>query len=436
MMQGDKMRVLFITRGSLVGSNNTGNTIINIFSGIPDIEIYNLFLREEKPNENLCKISCQISELSLIKYLTKRSEPVTITYGSQHKAYYDERNIKLERKAYDKLRNSNSKIPWFGRELLWALGAWKNKKFEKFLEEASPEIIFMPAYGCWYPYRVLNYIHKKRKSVPVFIYHVDDNYSFDQSSFLPSFWLYRIGLRKWIRSAERYAAKTYAISDSLKNSYDKYLNVDCTILTKGSVYDEDRKAGKPLGDIIQLCYTGNIGDGRMDVLIRLGRALDKAGNAQLHIYSGNEITKEHESIIKSVSSIVFHGKAAFEKIKNIQEAADILVHVESFSPKNVKLTKYSVSTKLFDYFNIPKCILAVGPAAIASIDLLKKGDAGYVIDDIESIDESVVSLLQNREMIKTYKEKAWKFGQEHFSIEIIQRKVFEDFVLALKGVSD
>ena len=67
------MRVLVITRAPWRTDNNTGNTMTNFFSDMKDIEFYNLYFRDQLPQNDIAKRSFAISEGQLVKNLLKKS---------------------------------------------------------------------------------------------------------------------------------------------------------------------------------------------------------------------------------------------------------------------------------------------------------------------------------------------------------------------------
>ena len=47
------MKVLVISRNAWDDANSIGNTLSNLFAGIDDIEIANIYFRASKPNNNI-----------------------------------------------------------------------------------------------------------------------------------------------------------------------------------------------------------------------------------------------------------------------------------------------------------------------------------------------------------------------------------------------
>ena len=69
------MRILVVSNAPLRKDNGLGNSLINIFGGIYNIEIASVYCRYGKTDTELVKKSFQITEKSLIKNLKNKKTP-------------------------------------------------------------------------------------------------------------------------------------------------------------------------------------------------------------------------------------------------------------------------------------------------------------------------------------------------------------------------
>lgn len=430
------MNILVITRSSWSDDNNIGNTMSNIFRSFPkDANIYNLYFRADSPKNKICKSAYQINEVSLIKGILKRTPPGREL--SKQEIIVDNTSESLnERKMYTSAKKYNLSILWFIRELIWSLGNWKNSTLLKYVEKIQPDIIFMPVFGCYYPHKVLNYINKHSKA-KIILFHADDNYTLRQFSLSPFYWIYRFGLRKWVKRSVDISESNYVISDIQKQEYEKCFKRKCEILTKGGDFSNELPLKVESNAPLKLVFTGNISSGRWKSLAKIGEALSKINEktikAQLYIYSLTPMTKTMSKALDYPNSIFLMGGVSADRISTIQSDADILVHVESTQLKERLLVHQSFSTKIVDYFAAARCILAVGPTDVASIDYLLKKDAAIVSSNQEEIENNLRMLIDNPRMLKEYGEKAWNCGKNNHQIDLIQSKLYKDFNTLAKG---
>ncbi len=408
-------RVLVITRGAWNSSNNTGNTINNLFAGNPDFELYSLYLRSEEVDDTCpCHGIFRITEGQLINNLLHGQ-----TCGEVVNAENNRRRNVREDNAYKISKKVNLYTLWWVRELLWSIGKWNNEAFKHYIRSVSPDIVFMPVFGCFYPHKILQKIHELT-SAKLVLYHADDNYSLRQFNFSPAYWLYRLRLRYWVRNSVKIASANYAISSIQRDDYQRSLHREFKILQKFSDFSLKPIYPTSARESVKLVFSGNVSSGRWRTLAQIGRALDEInsdGNiAHLDIYTGTELTKR---MLKALDcrSVNLKGFISSSEVAEVQANADILVHVESFKFKNRLEVRQSFSTKIVDYLNRAKCILAVGPLDVASIRYLYENEAAYVVSDLNSLTIKLENLLTSENLIREYAEKGWAAGERNHGIE-------------------
>ncbi len=425
------MRILVITRGCWDKSNNTGNTMDNIFGNFENCEIYNLYFRTELPKDNPCKKIFQISEQQLVKNILKKKPCGKYVSNSSEK----DSDANIEAKMYNQARKRKLTIFSLFRELIWSLGKWKNSNLDNFLDEVKPDIVFMPVYNCWYPHKVLNYI-KKKTNAEIVLFHADDNYTLKQISFSPLYWLYRFRLRHWVRKSEKISSLDYAISDIQREEYSKAFKKDIKILYKGQDFTVSPEKKSSDSGVIKMVFTGNISVGRYKSLAMIGREIKKINSdkkrIELDIYTKTPMTKKMKRALDIEGAVNLKGGVDASEIMEIQRNADVLVHAESFDLKSKLAVRLSFSTKIVDYLYNSKCIFAIGPKDVASIKYLVENDAAIVAFDKKSVEEKLKALIDNPELLLLYGEKAWECGKKNHQISQIQEKLHKDFCDLLK----
>lgn len=423
-------RVLVITRGAWNNDNNTGNTLSNIFASSSDFEFHNLYLRSEDTGEhNYCKSIFRITEGQLLNNILKRRTCGELVNRENN----GDRNTR-EDNAYRLSKRVNFYTLWWARELLWILGRWNNDTFKQYVLSVAPDIVFMPVFGCLYPHKILREVHKLT-SAKVVLYHADDNYSLKQFRFSPAYWLFRFRLRYWVRRSVGIASANYSISSLQKEEYQCSFRKEFRLLQKFYDFSVKPVAKNDRHQPIKMVFSGNISSGRWRTLAMIGKALDEINGsngksmARLEIYTATELTNRMRRAMLC-DSIDFRGFVPSEQIENIQNSADILVHVESFSLKDKLEVRQSFSTKIVDYLSRVRCVFAVGPEDVASIQYLKETDAAYVISSVDEIRDKLEKLLRSETLIEQYAEKAWNVGIKNHSLD--RRTQFHNELLMLE----
>ncbi len=406
------VKVLVISRGPWSSDNNTGNTLNNLFAGFEDAEIHNLYFREEKPGKNPCISIFRISEKQLLKSIKSRKP-----CGAPVEMSENDEDSKKEKAIYDASKKMNLYFPWFVREWIWSLGKWKRGPLDKYIGEVAPDLIFVPVFCCWYPHKVLRYISRLpgAEKAKIILFHGDDNYTLKQYRFSPLYWIFRLVLRKWVRRSVKIADVNCCISDLQKEEYEKAFGREFVLLRKKSDFSGEPALKTSFNSPLKLVYTGNVSTGRWETLEMIARSLDvinKDGvHAELHVYTGNPLTEKMKRAFDS-PSLIFHGSAPSEQMGRIQEDADILVHAESFSLKNKLAVRLSFSTKIVDYLGKGRCILAAGPADVASLKYFLDNGAAFTATDKMTFKDRIGELVSmTPEELNAYAEKAWDVGR-------------------------
>ncbi|MFW6016294.1 MAG: hypothetical protein ACOCRK_07630 [bacterium] len=423
-----KLKVLIITSMPWREDNNIGNSYSNIFSGMKDkIEFAHIYCRNGMPQNSFCHKYFQIKESELFKNIKNRKyKPGKMFYLKNPQ----ETELQSFSSIYNKLRILRWEIFFLARNILWGVADWKNKKLDEFVEEFNPDVIFgtltyMPNIN-----KMMIYL-KKKFNIPLVTYAWDDVYSMKQKSFSPFFWIRRITQRKHIRRCVNECDYLYTITDMMQKEYTNYFKKECKLLYKGYDFNGDLDFKNNLSKPIKLVFMGNIGAGRWKSLAKLVSALkninEKESLAKLFIYTLSPKSAKMEARLNVNGTSKIMDVIPNDEVPSVLKSADVLVHVEPTNTKDRLFYRLSFSTKLVDYFYAGRCILGIG-GFTASLDYLKRQDAGIVIKDIKNLEEELKELLCNHEKILLYSKKAWNCGKRNHQINEIQKRLYNDLL--------
>ena len=188
---------------------------------------------------------------------------------------------------------------------------------------------------------------------------------------------------------------------------------------------------------LQLVFTGNIGTNRWKSLAIIAEALEQINQngvrAQLRIYTATPLTAKMEKALKKGDSSFIMGSVPANEVPKIQEAADILVHVEALDLKNRLAVRQSFSTKLVDYFKAARPILAVGLREVASIDHLIRDDCALTGETVEEVRSALESVLENRGKLDELSKKAYACGKRNHNTVTMHQMLQTDLERIVKG---
>lgn len=433
----ESISVLIISRTSWRSDNSFGNSFTNIFSDISYIKLANIYCQSGFPDSDICSRYYQITEEMLVRnLLDAKSKPgmeVSCEIASSV-------NIKGSGKTTNKIMDFAKKNRWqvlfWGRELIWKVGKWKSPELNRFIDDFSPDLIFLPLYYQHYMNDIGLYVkrHTRKKMVA---YVSDDVYTWKQSSMSPLYWIDRFFKRRTIKSVIDNTELLYVISSRQQAEYQNIFRLPCKVLYKCGDYIGEPPVKNRVGVPIKLVYTGNLGGGRWKTLARIGEALDSINNsgtkAQLDIYTLTPLTSTMRNKLDDGKNIFLKGSLAADQVKAIQGAADILVHVESFERKHLLEARLSFSTKIVDYLHQARCIFAVGSRECASIEYIETNDAGIVVSDEKEIYRTLRELVDAPTVVRDYGFKAYACGAKNHQSEKIKGMLKSDLLAVIAG---
>ncbi|MBR2954348.1 MAG: hypothetical protein IKC45_08210 [Clostridia bacterium] len=426
------MKVLTLSSTPWNTNNSFGNTFNNIFDGIDDIEVANIYCTSGTANAKIVRKSFQVTMDSLIKNLLHKDVPTghEVPVGDEG----------------EKMSNTTKKLQLFGRknrlrvfffaiDMVWKFGRWKSQELIDFIDDYKPDVLFMPIYFSSYLNDILLFI-KKHTDVPMIGYISDDNYTLKQFSLSPFYWLERLYKRRKVKKSVNKCDLLYVISDVQKEEYEKIFNPPCKILTKCADFSDNRKPDfKEPDEVLKIVYAGNISSGRYEILSELAKSIEEINSNckkfQMDIYTLTPL-KEKQKTVLSTDSVHLHPPVSYDEIREIQKNSDILLHCEGFSLKEKLAVHQSFSTKIVDYLETNRCILAIGDDYCASIKYFIDNNCGAVATSKKEIKPCLMKLCNNHDMLKQYADNAWESGKKNHSHINIKQMVKEDLVFLTK----
>lgn len=421
------MRILVISRSPWKKNNSFGNTYHNIFGRMENIQIANIYLADGMPDSDNDYVTryFQVSEKQMVKSVFRRRCRENKVGGTVVPAMVKE-NIGKDEYALtiDGMKKKRWPIFYIAREMVWKYGQTNWDELREFVADFNPDIIFLPFYYAKYVDRVALYL-KKYFDIPMVLEASIDIYSLKQLSFDPLYWLNRFGIRRYIRKTVSKSEKLYVISEKMKVDYERLLKIPCGILYKFPDVGRCLSQYSYHGGTVQFLYTGNIGTGRWKSLSSIGDCLAESGKGELTIYTPTVLTAEMKVALKNCKVME---PITPQEVLRLQNEADVLVHAEAFQMKTKLEVRYSISTKVMDYISAERCILAVGPRDIASIEFLAAHDLAVIACDEHEISICIEKILSDVDVLNRYSKKSHAYMQNVLASKPQQEILYEELV--------
>ncbi len=428
------MKILVISSTPWDQKNSFGLSFTNIFDGMENLQFANVYCSAGSP-DNPFNMQCfQISEAMLLKNLKNKNSPTGKCVENQKQEGIE--RTQSEQKRFDIARTLRWQVLFWARDFLWKIGRWKSKELKQFLDGFKPDIIFQPVYYSSYMNDIAQFA-KKYTGAPMVGYISDDCYTLKQLHFSPLYWIDRFWKRRKVKKTINLCEILYVISDIQKREYEKIFNPPCKILTKIADFPKREFKKEVNCGEVTLMFGGNIGSGRWKSLKLISESVERLKNegynVRFDIYSGTPKTKRMQKALIKKDCCYLHEPIPYNEILELQNKTDILVHAEGLSLKSRLEVRQSFSTKLVDFFEMGKCVFAVGTDDVASIKHLIDNDAAVVAQDKEQVYIKLKALLDNTENILNYETKAYNCGEKHHSKKPIQDMLISDLKNTIKN---
>ena len=414
------MRILIVSNIELDDTNAAGNTFANWLTDWPDTEVSSLFSRAAVPHNVFCDSFYSVSPLSIVKNIFT---PWRIGVYTKKENIKHEFSNRIEGQLIKK-----TKIGYWGflhilNDILINTRMWQNRPYKEYVESFNPDIVFYFAKSEAFLYRNLKFL-KRYTNAKFVAYFADDMYSMYQGKGLKN-WIFRRRFPKIISFAD----KNYGASVLMCDTYSSLFNISMTPLYKGCRISDVKGS---LNTPIRIVYAGNLYYGRDNTLAVIAKALKDINRekqlATLEIYTNTFVTDKISASLNIDGTSKIMGGRPFSEIQEILKNADIVLHVESFDPENIKIVRLSYSTKMSDCLQSGSMMLIVGPNGISSVEEAKLIDGVMIINDEKSIYNRLYDLLRTPELILNAATKTNRVAKEKFPIEIVRKRLYNDFI--------
>lgn len=415
------MKILILSNIELDETNAAGNTFANWLTGWDDAEISSLYCRSSIPQNGFCDSFYCVPPIDIIKNLVT---PWRIGRFYRKENLLQKRNLKnnIEDKIIKKTKTGNLDFLHIIEDIVINFKLWQNRKYKKYIQDFNPDIVFCFAKAEAFLYQNLKYI-KHHTNAKIVLFFADDMYSIYKGSGLKNL-IFRHRFPKIAKIGDL----NYGASVLMCQEYSETFGISLSPLYKGcNIFECKKEINNP----IKIVYAGNLYYGREMTLSKIAKALEKINSgktiASLEIYTGAVITEKIGNMLNIEGSSRIMGKRPYSEIQTILKNADIVLHVESFNPKDIQIVRLSYSTKISDCLQSGATMLVVGPRGIASVEEALLIDGAKVISEEQSIEKELMELISNPSLLLARAKKTKSFAVNKFSLYVTRKNLYNEF---------
>lgn len=423
-------RVLIISHNALSDTQSNGKTLSAFFRHWDKDDLAQLYLTTDVPDFPLCGRFFQITDLDILKrfFLSKQIQGQQITEADLHKMMAFKNKV-TKNPILKLMRKNISPLFRLLRDWLWDIARYRTNAMIEFIDEFNPQVVFFQSSSGVFAYSLVKWICLSR-NIPLIMQTTDDYVSV-KFTFDPFFWIQHIRVKRAYAWAVAYSDCVIAIGDKMATEYRLRFGGNYFV-AMNSVSDLKLPRYTGLEKTIRFLYAGNLGLGRWKVLALIAECLKELQNEEslsgtLSIYSLVKPDKKELDILDNPPFSTFNGALNTDELNHEKTLSDILVHVEAFDRTNRHTTRLSISTKIPEYLASGRCIFAVGPKNVASMQYIAEYNLGIVVmsNKKSTIKQSLKTIMLNNEIRTQYADEGPKIAELRHNADKTSESIFQ-----------
>lgn len=414
-------RILVISNNSFSKTEANGRTLGNFFINYPKENIAQFSLHAQNPDITICDNYFVVSDKQALKCFIKRVESVN--------EYKQNSNISIQQKNKERSKITRSPFSMLVRNFIWNSNCWKGENFNKWVKNFKPDIILLQAGDFPFMYNLAYFLADEMK-IPLLMYN-SESYYFKNFCYFKncySKWLYpffRYVLKKTFEKFMKRVSGVIYISEALQNLYkESFKHKSIVLMTTSSIVKNFKF--KSLNKNPRIVYLGNLGLNRYKNLICIAEQIQKINSDwKVEIYGNPPLCVEKE--LKSCSAIILKGFVQYNKVIDILQSSDLLLHTEYSDNFYTKDLQYAFSTKIADCLSSGTPFFVYAPDSFSFVKYLKENKAAFIATTKEELKHVLVEALLNEEKRKIQICNAIELAKKNHDINK-NAVIFENFI--------
>ena len=371
-----------MSHNALSDTQSNGKTISAFFHHWDRDSLAQVYLTTDVPDYTVCGKFFQINDFDLLKrFFGRKSFQGRMVDESLVPSLIAIKKEVKNHGALVKIRRNVSPFFRFLRDVIWTVGGFKTHALKTFIDDFRPDIVFFQSSGGVFAFSLTRWICKSY-NIPLIMQTTDD-YVTGFATLDLFFWIQHVRLNSAYRWAVNYSTCIVAIGEKMANEYKDRFGGNY-LVAMNSVPEIDLPKYTGGNDTVYFVYAGNLGLNRWKILVLIASCLEELRREEglkghLSIYSLIEPNPDELILMNQSGCSSYEGSLNTQELNEVKSRSDVLVHVEAFDKKNMHITRLSISTKIPEYLASGRCIFAVGPNDVASMQYLEDYDLGVTV---------------------------------------------------------
>lgn len=420
---------VLIVGTSPYSTSGTSRTFDSCFHFWERDRVAQIFSRNWVPSKGHCGELFQITDAQLLKRWLHQVKDVGKVYCYEdlveQSGIHKVEETSLVRKLYSYGEKHYPTIELM-RRVVWRKKYWCTQKLKDWLDRFQPECVVY-SYSNHVFFQQVALFVADRFGIPIVTKIGDDFYFNDSRLMSPAHLLFKKMFKKLTeRILLRKASFASFDSEKVKEKYNGYFHLEGSV-----VYANSTLVRREFKEINikrpRIVYFGSVRLGRSVALLEIADALGKINpDYKLEVYTGeNDAT--YFRALKSHPNVLFKGFVPYTEIVKIVKESDIYVIAEGFANKDIRFTRYSLSTKTADSLAAGIAILVYGPKEAGVVSYMNDCGAAAVCSEPADLKRQIEMLLYDVVFQKSLYEHASATYKMNHIVENTT-KVFESII--------
>ena len=332
----DYPRVLIVNSQSILAKNATGITLRSLWRSWPTAKVMELYC--DSKYEKVCGFEVVSLQMGL-KNIPLRTIMMTSAGHSINQSLKE-----------NSASNSSNSASWKGRIRKVAVCISDvsmvriDSKLLNMIRRFDPEIIY--TLGGNVLSLKTSYILSKKLNKPIVLHYMDnwiENFQWEDDRLLH---FYRKVLDKWHRKCLENSNIGITISQLMADVYTQRFHIPHVPLMNSVEIDSFICDETQRSELTIFVYAGGLHLNRWKNLYEIAQVIGNRG--RLIIYTSDQDRSSYEQEFEDLN-VEFRDYVPHDRINEVYEKADILVHTEVENPTGNKFFRYSISTKIPEY---------------------------------------------------------------------------------------
>lgn len=382
-------KVLIVSNNSISKSSNTGRTLANLFTGWQKDRLAQFCISTTEPDYDVCDNYYLLTDRSVFdgfKHFRKGKRcDIDANKGTEGNTVIGGKKV------------LKSPLKVLARQVVWSGKRWKSTEFDKWVDDFTPDIVFIWNSDAMFVLDIATTISKTR-NIPIVMYNTEGFYFFDKNIYEKDKWfgdafypVFHHFYKCYFRKMMKRVVLSIHLNSMLRDDYHGAFGGKALVLYTGTNLEFD--SSNLHLDNPKFSYLGNLGYEREKALIEIAETLQSINNSYILDVYGLAPSASVENALNAAIGIKYHGMVPYNQVVDVIYNTTILFHAETKDEHLEFCLRYGFSTKIADSIASGHPFLLYSSPNNAGAKYVMETGAAWFAQNKDELREKILSIL-------------------------------------------